>query len=61
VPGGRRLKSGDFTKNSVFAAVDDRLRVMAEPPQSGDNDNGDQGDKKSAALCKSASKAKRRR
>ena len=58
VPGGARLNSGGFTKGSVLAQVDDKLREMAVTLEnfgrSAADNNG--GDKKSRAASKKKSK-----
>ena len=61
VPGGRLLKSGIFTKGSVFASVDDRLKEMVESQQSIGRNDDNQTDKKTTAKKKVAAKTKRRR
>jgi len=49
VPGGRRLKSGGFSKGSVFARVDERLKEMADILENnGNDDNSSDNGKKSS-------------
>ncbi|MCB2230756.1 AAA family ATPase [bacterium] len=65
VPGGERLASGGFTRGSVLAQADDKLREMAmtlqEFGQNKKNDENNNGEEKRQSSKKSPSKSRKPR
>ncbi|MFQ6008871.1 MAG: Lon protease family protein [Candidatus Zixiibacteriota bacterium] len=60
-PAGRRLRNGKFTKGSVFAAVDERLRSMAVTLQRFGRQNHDEEEQGKQSDRKALSKPGRKR